>query len=69
MNNEIEETSVARFGGRGVMVFEQQARESNKAFAAFKTYLDLGPERSLVLVMDKLGRSKTVIERWSRKFD
>ena len=30
------------------MMFEQQPRESNKAFAAFKTYLELGAERSLV---------------------
>lgn len=51
------------------MTFEQQERESDKAFAAFKTYLDLGPERALVLVADKVGKSKTMIERWSRKFD
>ena len=51
------------------MPFEQQLKESDKAFAAFKTYLELGPERSLVLVADKVGKSKTMIERWSRKFD
>lgn len=51
------------------MTFEQQPRESDKAFTAFKTYLELGPERSLVLVADKVGKSKTMIERWSRKFD
>jgi len=51
------------------MLFEQQRRESNKAFAAFKTYLDLGPQRSLALVAEKVGKSKTMIERWSRKFD
>jgi len=51
------------------MMFEQQPRESNKAFAAFKTYLELGPERSLVIVAEKHGKSRTMIERWSRKFD
>lgn len=51
------------------MTFEQQPRESDKAFTAFKTYLELGPERSLVLVADKVSKSKTMIERWSRKFD
>lgn len=51
------------------LMFERQERESAKAFAAFKTYLDLGPERSLVLVADKLGKSKTLIERWSRKYE
>ena len=51
------------------MMFEQQERESNKAFAAFKIYLELGPERSLSAVAEKLGKSKTLIERWSGKFD
>jgi hypothetical protein len=51
------------------MTFEQQPRESNKAFAAFKTYLDLGAERSLVLAASKVAKSKTMMEKWSRKFD
>jgi len=51
------------------MVFEQLPRESNKAFAAFKTYLDMGPARSLAAVCDKLGKHRTQLERWSRKFD
>lgn len=51
------------------MMFEQQPRESAKAFAAFKTYLEIGPERSLVAVAEKHGKSRTMIERWSRKFD
>ena len=51
------------------LVFEQQTRESNKAFAAFKMYLELGPERSLVAVADKLGKHRTQLERWSKKFD
>ncbi len=51
------------------LMFERQERESAKAFAAFKTYLELGPERSLAVVADKLGKSKTMIERWSRRFD
>jgi hypothetical protein len=51
------------------LTFEQQAKESAKAFAAFKLYLELGPERSLVAVGKKLDKGVTVIERWSRKFD
>lgn len=51
------------------MMFEQQGRESDKAFSAFRTYLELGPDRSLVAVAEKVGKSKTMIERWSRKFD
>ena len=51
------------------MTFEQQNRESNEAFAAFKTYLELGAQRSLATVAEKHGKSKTMIERWSRRFD
>ncbi|MEI6196826.1 MAG: hypothetical protein WCS42_21125 [Verrucomicrobiota bacterium] len=51
------------------LAFEQQNRESSKAFAAFKTYLELGAQRSLVAVAEKHGKSKTMIERWSRRFD
>lgn len=51
------------------MMFEQQPRESDKAFAAFKTYLELGAQRSLATVAEKLGKSKTMMERWSRRFD
>ena len=49
--------------------FEQQPRESAKAFAAFCLYLSLGPERSLVAVADKLGKNTSLMERWSKKFD
>ena len=49
--------------------FEQHHHESNKAFAAFKTYLDLGVQRSLANVAVQQGKSKTMIERWSRRFD
>ena len=51
------------------LTFEQQPRESNKAFAAFKSYLELGPQRSLVAVADKLGKHRTQLERWSSKFE
>lgn len=50
-------------------VFEQQPKESAKAFAAFCEYLNLGPERSLAAVGEKLGKSEGLMERWSRKFD
>jgi hypothetical protein len=49
--------------------FEQQPRESAKAFAAFKTYLELGPERSLSAVARKLSKSEQLLKRWSAKFD
>jgi hypothetical protein len=49
--------------------FEQQPRESAKAFAAFSLYLSLGPERSLAKVSKQLQKSVTMLGRWSSKFD
>lgn len=51
------------------LVFEQQPRETSKAFAAFKIYLDLGPNRSLVSAAAKMGCSKRRMEWLSRKYD
>ena len=48
--------------------YEQHPRESVRAFAAFKMYLDMGPNRSLASVAAKMGRSKTRMEQLSRKF-
>ena len=49
--------------------FEQQARESARAFEAFSEYLKLGPERSLAAVAQKLSKSEQLLKRWSAKFD
>jgi hypothetical protein len=51
------------------LFFEQQPKESAKAFAAFKTYLELGEQRSLSSVAEQHGKSKTMMEKWSRRFD
>ena len=51
------------------MVFEQLPREATKAFAAFKFYLDMGPQRSLAAAAVKMGCSKRRMESLSRKFD
>ena len=49
--------------------FEQQPRESAKAFAAFKEYLDMGPERSFEAVARTLTKSSRLLKRWSKRFD
>ena len=54
---------------RNSLPFEQQPKESDKAFAAFSLYLSQGPERSLAKTAAKLGRSKVMMEKWSSKFD
>jgi len=48
--------------------FEQQPRESAKAFAAFSLYLNLGAERSTAEVAKQLAKSKQLVRRWSAKF-
>lgn len=49
--------------------FEQQPKESDKAYAAFSLYLSLGPERSTKVVAKKLGKSAGLIERWCARHD
>ena len=51
------------------LAFEQQSKESDKAFAAFALYLSMGSERSLATVGQKLGKSVGLVERWSKRFD
>ena len=53
----------------GVLPLEQQPCESDKACASFKTYRELGPERSLAVAADKLRKSKRMMGKWSHKFD
>jgi hypothetical protein len=61
--------AVASCTSQQPLMFEQQARESSKAFAAFKFYLDMGPNRSLVAAAAKMGCSKRRMESLSRKYD
>lgn len=49
--------------------FEQQPKESAKAFAAFSAYLSMGPERSFEAVAQRLTKSSRLLKRWSRRFD
>ena len=42
--------------------------ESDQAFAAFTVYRDMGMSRSLAKCSRKLGKSKTLCERWSRRW-
>jgi hypothetical protein len=47
--------------------WERLTDESTKAFEAFVIYRDMGPDRSLARVAQELGKSKTLIERWSTR--
>lgn len=45
--------------------WERQPGESEKAYEGFKAYLDMGTERSVRKVAQKLNKSLTLIGRWS----
>jgi hypothetical protein len=49
--------------------FEQQPRESAKAFAAFSLYLSQGAERSIEECARKFLKSSRLLRRWAKKFD
>lgn len=46
--------------------WERRENESAKAYEAFSLYLGMGAERGLRAVGQKLGKSRAIIERWSR---
>lgn len=48
--------------------WERQQGESVKAFEAFSCYLDMGEDRSIRAVAEKLHKSSTLIGRWSRTY-
>ena len=48
--------------------WERRPEESTKAYEAFCTYRDMGRERSLSKVAEKLQKSDTLIGRWSRTY-
>lgn len=49
--------------------FHQRPRESAKAYAAFRAYLEMGDKRSIVAVAARLEKPKSLLERWSRHHD
>lgn len=49
--------------------WERLPEESTEAFEAFKEYRDMGAERSLAKVGEKLGKSTALMERWSARHD
>lgn len=49
--------------------WERQPEETAKPFEAFCVYRDMGPDRSLSKVAEKLQKSDTLMGRWSRAYD
>jgi hypothetical protein len=46
--------------------WERQRGESARAYAAFITYRDMGPQRSHAKVAQNLGKTKVLIHNWGR---
>lgn len=49
--------------------WDRRDKESDPAWAAFQTYRDMGPQRSIRKVADALGKSGTLIGQWSSRHD
>lgn len=49
--------------------WERQPKESAKAFEAFEIYCQMGTERSIQKVAQKLTKSTTLLKRWSSQWD
>jgi hypothetical protein len=49
--------------------WQRHTGESNAAHEAFRVYLDLGPNRSIRAVAAILGKHRTLIGRWSSRWD
>ena len=49
--------------------WERQPEETTKAYEAFCVYRDMGTQRSLSKVAEKLQKSDTLMGRWSREND
>jgi hypothetical protein len=47
--------------------YEQLAEESARAFEAFSLYLEMGPDRSLSKLAQRLGKSLDLMKRWSSR--
>jgi hypothetical protein len=46
-------------------IYDRQEKESAKSFAAARLYFEQGPEGSLASVAQALGKSLSLINRWS----
>jgi len=49
--------------------WERQPRETEKAYAAFECYLEMGEERTVTKCSQKVGKNRVQIDRWRGKFN
>lgn len=60
---------MAKPKGTEAPAWTRQEGESTTNYEAFCAYRDMGNERSLAKVGEKLGKSTALMERWSAKFN
>jgi transposase-like protein len=53
----------------GPKPWERQPAETEKAFEALRCYLEMGVDRSIRHVAKRLGKSDTIVGRWSKKHE
>ena len=51
------------------LAFSPAKGESDRAFEAFRAYLELGPKRRFAAVSRKVGASLRTVQRWANDFD
>lgn len=49
--------------------WERQKGESEKAYEAFAAYRDMGSERTVVAVVERLKKSRSLIDRWKDRWE
>lgn len=49
--------------------WERQKGESEKAYEAFAAYRDMGPERTVAAVVERLQKSRSLLDRWKERWD
>lgn len=49
--------------------WERQKDESEKAYEAFSIYRDMGVGRTVIAVVEKLGKSRSLLDRWKSRWN
>lgn len=52
-----------------IQPWERRENEGEEAFEAFRTYMEMGEQRSTYKVSDKLSKSIALIQRWSSHWE
>lgn len=49
--------------------WERQKGETEKAFAAFRVFRDMGPDRTITATVKEVGKCRKLIDGWRVKYD